>query len=167
MPKKGKSLEWKLRPFVPGLKLGAYEINSKSTKKLGPELARMVKEKGQLHLDAIEHPLATFAQKRDKIRILFSAKERHTMLAEAIKRKLLLNVEATKLAENEESALTEVVQMLTKLGEDQLLSLLEKQKTLTRKDFVSYLIAHKSMLFSQQEFNLRQQELEAKQKSLS
>ncbi len=154
MPRRRNSLESKLLPSPPKLKLGEYTINPKSSRRMGSEISAMVLEKGTLHLQAIENPLAIFTQKKNRMKVLFSPKERHTILAHAIKRKLYRNVLMGKLTQREEVTLNNIVSTLGKLGEEQLITLFKKQTKSTQKEFITYLIENTPKLLRQQELDL-------------
>lgn len=160
-----KSRQWKLLPKRqrPNLELalGDYSINKKSAKKMGPEMTRMTLEKGDLQLRILKNPLKTFVENRERIKVLFSVKQRHTFLSQAIKKRILSNVIASNLTQREELLLKETIGFLDKLGEAQLLSILNNHQTRPTKEFVQYLADNKSRLISlrQAELNLESREI--------
>jgi len=162
--KASKSLQWKLLPKNqrpnPELALGEYTINAKSAKKMGPEMTKMVLEKGDLQLRLMQNPLKTFVENRERIKALFSIKQRHTFLSQAIKKNILANVLASNLTQREELLLKETIGVLDKLEENQLLSLLNNQRGRSTKEFIQYLADNKSRLISlsQSELDFRSKE---------
>jgi predicted methyltransferase len=153
MPKKLKYVNPN-NPFLPKLELGAYEVNSKSAKQMSPTLLKMTQERGELSLRAVENPFETLLAHQGRLRLLFTPKERRKLLTQGIKRKLLAGIKVKKLAQQEEAQLHELVSILSKLNEQQLLNLLKIQHPLTQREFVQYLITHKPKLLRQQELKL-------------
>jgi hypothetical protein len=158
MPRIRKSRDSKLLPSHPKLKLGEYELNHKSSKMMGRDISAMVLEKGSLHLEAQKNPLRIFVEKGSRMKVLFSPKERKIILAHAIKRNLFKNMMIGKLTQKEEIAINHVINTLGKLGEEQLITLLEKQTRFTTKEFITYLVENPPRLMQQQEFDLSRKE---------
>ena len=156
-----KSLQWKLLPKNKRLNLelalGDFRVSAKSARKMGPELTRMTLEKGELQLRIMQNPLKTFIENREKIKVFFSVKERHTFLIQEIKKHLLADVRASGLTLNQERTLNEAIGFLDKLGEEQLLSLLNTQQRRTREEFVQYLVDNKSRLIGLRQLELDEQ----------
>lgn len=160
MPRKVKSLEWKLKSVHPELRLGAYEINAVSKKKNSPEMVKFMLEKGALHQEALANPLRTFVEKRDKMRALFTPKERTKILTQAIKRNFLSNIKASELSPREEIVINRIMQTLEQISEDKLVSVLNNQRRLSHKEFADYLIENAPALIraSQAELDLKNRE---------